>query len=32
VFTDLTVPVTEDQGVAARAELAAAGVTLQPSR
>jgi len=31
VFTDLTVPVTEDQGVAARAEMSAAGVALTPS-
>ena len=31
VFTDLTVPVSEDQGIAARKEMAAAGVTLEPS-
>lgn len=28
VFTDLTVPVSEDQGVAARAEMVAAGIEL----
>src|SRR5690625_4246466 len=32
VFTDLTVPVTEDQGVEAREHMAAAGVTLTPWR
>jgi len=31
VFTDLTVPVSEDQGIAARQELAANGVVLEPS-
>lgn len=31
VFTDLTVPVTPDQGATARAEMAAAGIDLQPS-
>ncbi|MDR2703411.1 MAG: isochorismatase family protein [Cellulomonadaceae bacterium] len=31
VFTDLTVPVTEDQGVAARAEMADAGISLENS-
>lgn len=32
VFTDLTVPVTEDQGVEAREHMAAAGVRLEPWR
>jgi len=32
VFTDLTVPVSEDQGQAARKEMAAAGITLKPSQ
>jgi nicotinamidase/pyrazinamidase len=31
VFTDLTVPVTEDQGAQAREELAAAGAELVQS-
>jgi len=31
VFTDLTVPVTPEQGAAARQELAANGVVLEPS-
>ena len=31
VFTDLTVPVSEDQGIAARNEMSAAGITLVPS-
>lgn len=30
VFTDLTVPVSEDQGVEAREHMAAAGVVLEP--
>lgn len=32
VLTDLTVPVTPEQGAAARQEMAAAGVALTPSR
>ncbi len=32
VFSDLTVPVSEDQGVAAREHMTAAGVTLTPWR
>jgi len=32
VFTDLTVPVSEDQGVAARQEMAAHGIALEPSK
>lgn len=32
VFSDLTVPVSEDQGVEAREHLAAAGVSLEPWR
>ena len=32
VFEDLTVPVSEELGVAARKEMAAAGVTLAESR
>src|SRR5690625_2597143 len=32
VFSDLTVPVSEDQGVAAREHMMAAGVTLTPWR
>jgi len=31
VFTDLTVPVSEDQGIAARQEMAASGIALESS-